>query len=365
MSGAKKFSELSWFLIILPFLVAYFPVLRTLQSSDPVTYMIPNALLFTGLKELAYQQWDKYLKVNEDVIYEPSPVPVIQSKDFSFEALRRATHNFRYPAVVKGLFLGTPALEKWLDPHYIGSKLAQMGDFKIPVVLSADYGTLQDKRDLVPVAKAFYDVLSNKSSKMYLFFPLSSRVNASDSKVGSAERLKEAVNHLVREDLDLDRIWPGFGTSKHKNYFGSQLIAGQGTNNTEATTGSGWHCAMGNNWFVQVAGRKLWYFLDPPHSSKMHPTRGGLVHMVTGIFGMEKYHRYLPLRVATLEAGDLLYNPDWEWHTIKNYEGLSIGVPLREVNITYAFRNNFQYSAITSINKIAELLGIDVGGYSG
>jgi hypothetical protein len=85
--------------------------------------------------------------------------------------------------------------------------------------------------------------------------------------------------------------------------------------------------------------------------------------MMTGIVDMEKYHNHLPLRYADLQSGDLLYNPDWEWHTIKNYEGLAIGIPMREVNISYSFKNNFHYSSIVAINKIMDAVGVDIGGY--
>jgi hypothetical protein len=57
----------------------------------------------------------------------------------------------------------------------------------------------------------------------------------------------------VKEDLEIDkRIWNGFGTKAHSTFFGSQFVIGQGTNDTDATTGTGWHCAFGNNWFAQV-----------------------------------------------------------------------------------------------------------------
>jgi hypothetical protein len=95
----------------------------------------------------------------------------------------------------------------------------------------------------------------------------------------------------------------------------------------------------------------------------MYPLRGGRVNMMTGNFNMGELQKYLPLRYADLEAGDLLYNPDWEWHTIKNYEGLSIGVPIREVNFTLSMQNNLQYSAIILINKFLEKYNLDIGGY--
>lgn len=110
-------------------------------------------------------------------------------------------------------------------------------------------------------------------------------------------------------------------------------------------------------------GTKRWYFMDPKYSSQMHPLRGGKVNMMTGTRLMHEYQQHIPLRYADIRAGDLLYNPDWEWHTIQNYAGLSIGVPIREVNISLSLQNNLQYTGIILVNKILEKFGLDIGGY--
>lgn len=60
------------------------------------------------------------------------------------------------------------------------------------------------------------------------------------------------------------------------------------------------------------------------------------VNMMTGTPKMSEKTPYLPVEYADLNPGDMLYNPDWQWHTIRNYEGLSIGVPIREVRF-YCF----------------------------
>eukprot|EP00595_Chromulina_sp_UTEXLB2642_P000239 CAMPEP_0196762986 /NCGR_PEP_ID=MMETSP1095-20130614/3169_1 /TAXON_ID=96789 ORGANISM="Chromulina nebulosa, Strain UTEXLB2642" /NCGR_SAMPLE_ID=MMETSP1095 /ASSEMBLY_ACC=CAM_ASM_000446 /LENGTH=219 /DNA_ID=CAMNT_0042115205 /DNA_START=428 /DNA_END=1087 /DNA_ORIENTATION=+ len=212
--------------------------------------------------------------------------------------------------------------------------------------------------------ESYNEIIANEDSKMYLFFPVKSRFNFNGSDAGSLDQLQDAVNDVVLEDLQIDKlIWNGFGTKKHSTYFGSQLIIGRGSNDSTETTGTGWHCAAGNNWFVQVAGRKRWYFMDTQYSALMYPLRGGKVNMMTGNAAMGKLHDHLPLRYVDLEAGDLLYNPDWEWHTITNYEGLSIGVPIREVNLTLSFRNNFLYTSVVLVNKVTSALGYDIGGY--
>ena len=64
----------------------------------------------------------------------------------------------RYPAVVRGLFLDTPAGQKWAVPGYLSSKI---GDFSIPVVRNAEYGTLQNDRAVL----TFREVTNNNKIK--------------------------------------------------------------------------------------------------------------------------------------------------------------------------------------------------------
>mmetsp|Transcript_1477 Transcript_1477/g.2426 ORF Transcript_1477/g.2426 Transcript_1477/m.2426 type:complete len:359 (+) Transcript_1477:42-1118(+) len=350
------------FYFVLPLLVSalVFPFLRTFQAGHPFSYMYPNFLLFTSMRKEAKAIWPEVLKFGEEKI-EPTHVPIIEAADYSMEALRKATKNWRSPAIVRGLFSGSPATSKWDQEGYLSSKI---GDFKIPVVRDAVYGTLQNDRAVIPFRDAYSEILSDENSKVYMFFPVKSRFSFNHSDVGSLEELQSRINQVVLEDLEIDtRIWHGFGTDKHANYFGSQLIIGRGSNDTASTTGTGWHCAAGNNWFVQVKGRKRWFFMDPVHSAYMHPLRGGKVNMMTSTLKMSHYQQFLPIEYADISEGDLLYNPDWQWHTIRNYEGLSIGVPIREFNVTLSFANNFQYTTIVAINKILEKFGLDIGGY--
>lgn len=346
---------------LLGLVCALFPVMRTFMVGDPLTYMYPNFLLFTGYREATKQAWKDVLEVSTAVKKHHTHIAEIQAKDYSFDALRLATDNWRHPAVVRGLFADTPAVTKWTQPGYLASKI---GKFIIPVVQNAKYGTLQNDRAEMSFAESYQEILENPDSTKYLFFPVKSRFNFNGSAAGSHEELQAEVNKLTQEDLELSRIWPGFGTPYHKKFIGSQLIFGRGKNTSDATTGTGWHCAGGNNYFIQVAGMKRWYFMDPEYSAVMSPLRGGMVNMMTGNREMSKLHDHIPLRYADIRAGDLLYNPDWEWHTIKNYEGLAIGCPIRELNISLTFRNNFQYTSIILINKLLDQMGgLSIGGY--
>ncbi len=186
--------------------------------------------------------------------------------------------------------------------------------------------------------------------------------------------------------MPLHRIFPSFATKAHTTFKSGQLIIGKSTPEfTNRSIGSDWHCAIGNNWFVQVSGRKYWQFIEPIYSHYLHPLKGGFFNMWTGNPAMNQLEKHLPRRTVTLEPGDLLYNPDWMWHKIISkfirfsltlflscflfadhcidYGGITIGVPLREGNGTIASQNNFYFSSIVLTNKFLSGLGLPLGGY--
>ena len=106
--------------------------------------------------------------------------------------------------------------------------------------------------------------------------------------------------------------------------------------------------------------------MEQKYSALMKPVRGGIVNMQTGTKHTHDYEMFkrFPLQYADTMPGDLLYSPDWYWHTVKNYEGFNIGCPIRELNMSIAFKNNAAYTGAIVMNKIVEkLFGIDIGGY--
>lgn len=359
-NNCKKCSTFKNVMTIVAVLAALFPVYRTYMAGDPLSYMYANALLFTPWRELARETWTKTVQVDYGVKREMQHVAIIEAKDYTLETLKKATDGWRHPAIVRGLFSDSNAVTKWNDADYLPERI---GHFNIPVVNKAVYNTLQNDRSIQPFPDVFREIYGNSSSKKYLFFPVKSRFNFNGSEAGSVEALQDKLNDIALEDLDLSRIWPGFGTKNHASYYGTQIIIGQGSNDKLATTGTGWHCAAGNNWFVQVIGSKRWYFMDQQYSAAMYPLRGGKVNMMTGNPKMSELHEHMNLRYADVYAGDLLYNPDWEWHTIQNYEGLSIGCPIREFNVSLSAQNNLMYTSIVLVNKFLEKFGLDIGGY--
>lgn len=325
-------------------------------ANHPVSFLVPNFLMFTPFRAATLKAWDRVLEYDTSKEVEPVPIPEMNATDFTFDALRQLTHNFRSPAIVRGMFANTAAVEKWPVPGYMAEKV---GNHRVNAIQGAYIDVMDSEREAQAetFAEAYQHILLQENSTKYLFFPDAS----SDSNAEYQQNLVSTVNELVRVDLDLDRLWNGFGL--HSTFQISQIIVGRGRPSPDLRpTGSNWHCAIGNNWFAQVAGSKRWYFLDQKHSPYVKPMRADVNSFFTGAPNMQELQKYLPLQYADLEAGDLLYNPDFMWHTVVNHKpGLTIGVPIREFNLTLAVRNNLQFTAIVAINNLFQLGGVRYG----
>eukprot|EP00549_Striatella_unipunctata_P015993 CAMPEP_0118698934 /NCGR_PEP_ID=MMETSP0800-20121206/15540_1 /TAXON_ID=210618 ORGANISM="Striatella unipunctata, Strain CCMP2910" /NCGR_SAMPLE_ID=MMETSP0800 /ASSEMBLY_ACC=CAM_ASM_000638 /LENGTH=396 /DNA_ID=CAMNT_0006598937 /DNA_START=52 /DNA_END=1242 /DNA_ORIENTATION=+ len=348
-----------YYVLPLIIMLVYVPVRRTLKAGHPLSYIYPNLILFfPGYGLYLSKLWPRVLQYPTEKI-EPVPIPVIQAKDYSMELVQKLSDNFRQPVVVKGLFKDSPASTKWTEPGYLASKI---GEYKVRAInLKKTFPSLQNNRTIMPFKDAMYEILSNRESFLYLFFPIYSRSYKEHNKEDIEPiELVEAVKELVLEDLELDtRIAPGYGTPSDKAYKGAQLLIGRGHKDQKETTGTGWHCSAGSNWFIQVIGTKRWFFLDSKWGVYLSLLRGGTTHFVTGSYDSPKIQDYLPVKYVELEAGDMLYNPDFQLHTILNKEGLSIGVATRDFHLKRSIRNNLQLILIVAMNTFAErILGV-------
>lgn len=130
----KRSNTISTYLILISTAAALIPIYLTFRAGDPLFFIIPNALLFTSFRSLTFSKWSEAIKINTAITRTPAHVPIIFAKDYTFDVLRVATENFRYPAVVRGLFSDTPAAKKWVQPGYLSELL---GDFDIPVIANS------------------------------------------------------------------------------------------------------------------------------------------------------------------------------------------------------------------------------------
>eukprot|EP00968_Pinguiococcus_pyrenoidosus_P008320 scaffold585_cov237-Pinguiococcus_pyrenoidosus.AAC.4 len=293
----------------------------------------------------------------------------MSAEDYSYEKLRRATENWRKPVLVKGLFKGTKGVENWDSPDYLPSR---MGHLTVPVYENASLAV--PKHEMVPLSFGdAFNRIRNGTEPKALFFPVKSRFLFHSNY--STTEVSKHINEVVKDDLDLDRIYEGFGGPYHLAYQTAQFVAAHGSkygplegqekvpiNDGRLTTGTSWHCAMASNWFILVVGKKRWYFMDPKYSLYMQPAINGKVSVQTFRYDMSDILPHLPLQYADVEAGDLLFNPDWYWHRVENYPGFVFAVPIREFVVTRSLANNAMYTLFGGINKFLGLFGGDLGG---
>jgi len=332
---------------------------KTSLAGDPLSYMLPNFMLMTPLHNYVVPVW-KYLdppsRLSEKN-FQHKQVRSMDASEYTFEKLVELTEGFRYPAVVKGLFQNTTALNKWTKQNYLVDKI---GNFDVKVAWRTENETKIFDRNKMSFRKAYSELLTNEEYKGFIFFPFF----ASTKAVVAANPINMAVNSLVQEDLDIDRIWKGFGNyDTHSSLVGHQFsMARAKKGQKKGTTTLDWHCEPGSNWFIQVSGTKEWWFMDPKYSSYMKTNHTGVgIRVLRTSDGdlMRDLHDQLPLETYTLLPGDLLYNPEWEWHTVRRDEGISIAVAMREFNLTNAFKLNAAYTSVIAINHFWKNIGVE------
>lgn len=110
-----------------------------------------------------------------------------------------------------------------------------------------------------------------------------------------------------------------------------QIFVGRGG------TGSPFHHAAVFNMFYQINGTKKWWFIDPYDTYLCYPLAifgkaAGILAVLWPNEGNIKdfpLFQYCPIYSTELQAGDILFNPPWWWHSIKNTSETTVGVASR------------------------------------
>jgi hypothetical protein len=122
----------------------------------------------------------------------------------------------------------------------------------------------------------------------------------------------------------------------------------------DMASGSTLHCAGADNIFLNITGRKEWYFIDPSYTPIMQPAMSKFgsfcVSELQDHVEWEDFYaeftkiypdmKHVPIYKTVLEEGDMLYNPSWWWHRVRNLSPLNIGCATRFVEDRIAFVNS-------------------------
>jgi hypothetical protein len=250
------------------------------------------------------------------------------------------------PVVLKGLGAAWPAIQKW-NPQFFKS---QYGSEQVCVrVKAGGVGAESIYTRDVSMAELIDDVMGG--GEYY------------------ANNLEDVFNsHAeLRSDLLLPQLeeWscanpPKLQPGQRKGWRiprWGQILSTQ-IFISSATGRTGYHCASGGNFFLQVYGRKRWLFVNPRHTAFIYPIiRKDFIYSSSAVdarmtpeeiarAGYPLYN-FVPKYEVVLEPGDVLYSPQWWWHTVDNLSE-SIGVAMRFR--TAVFACNPVYSAMTTVS---------------
>ena len=257
----------------------------------------------------------------------PVEIPTIDANDLTDEKFIELSNNYRDPVLIKGFMKDTDAVIKWNLDYFCNI----IGDFKMNTI------KYTDKLEL----------------KNMSFTDFAKKIDTDDIYINN--------NHTILAEFPqlFDDIKPKFElllkTLKSCNLYSvhiANMFIGY-NNDSKKCTGSSMHCGGSGNFFCMLQGRKHWTLIHPKYSCllKARVAETG-IHAQTlfdmGDIDIDKtpsVFKYLPRYEVVMEPGDVLYNSPWWWHRIRNYDGLSIGMAIRNNKVTKLnLLNNFTFT---------------------
>jgi len=295
---------------------------RKLGATRPVKQYIDSLYRSSEKSLLAH-----YADAPQGRFTDIETVDSISPEDFHKHFLSQAR-----PLVIRGAARDWTCCEKW-TPQFFGDKY---GDDEIVLtsdhIASADIAP-QNRITLREIVASLHDADISKYAR---FVPIL------------------AYHPELFDDLNVDwlakridsrgkvKLW---GEKRAGTSLRSHLFLGREGAKTEV------HCALTNNMFVNVYGRKQWHLISPRYDPLMYSP----VNWGPGLYGTEvtpehldfdrfPMQRYVSGYKFVLEPGDVLFNPPFWWHHVKNITNcISIGIRW------YSFANAMKASRTQNI----------------
>ena len=257
-------------------------------------------------------------------------IETYESKDLSIDSLKRMYTEDIRPVVLRGYAKEYDCVRLW-SPEYFKKNYGQFKIFYTSTekIVNDDGKLLSDFID---------DVVSGSKNRAYI-------ENSSDIFNTFPE---------LHDQLGLDNVAQYLGDYASYHKIAQLFFGGVGT-------GAVYHCANELNCFLNIYGKKKWFFVHPKYSIAMYSTLMNKGYFV-GSFVKHKaskgfleahtplYNR-IPKLTITLEPGDLLINPPWWWHAINNLTPVTISVATRWNILADYIRQSPLYDFIQSLRK--------------
>jgi hypothetical protein len=252
-------------------------------------------------------------------------MPIERRKDLSLKEFNDHYVKKGIPVVLEGAANDWPCVKKWSLEYF----KELHGKDEIVLV---DQGNAEYPYELTTLADVI-DNIRGGGSKYYRFYPL----------------LVRHPEHIE----DFDYKWLRERRSKPIWFDAFQVfIGGEGSY-------TALHNANQSNLFVQVCGEKKWVLYSHYYSTVLDPSpvrnvyRSAPDKTGAGPFNPfqpdynapNELYKYLDGYSVHLKPGDILWNPPFYWHAVKNTTD-SIGVGYRWLSPFYSFKTSFLYMAL-------------------
>jgi hypothetical protein len=313
-----------------------------LAAAAFAVFMRPDDVIFT-ITFLAsahggwvYTQSPTYMKFLKNKVYSmpvvaPVPIPEMDIKDFSREAMLKLSNGMADPIIIRGALKESEAVKQWgldfFEENYGGEKV-------VVREMVEDVVRMQHR--------SFDDFMLMKAKGRNV------SIVASSTMFNRNPLLKSQLMSPIEEYL----VGP-----KGEPIIAHQFFITPG--------GRTWfHCAIGNNVFRQIVGQKRWTIIDPKkYNIHMCP-----VPVITGTSvtpcledtyftadEKEEWITHIPRQSALLNPGDILINAGWWWHDVQSIGDSNspiVSVAGRIKNLGATFAN----SPVLTTNAVAAKL---------
>lgn len=245
------------------------------------------------------------------------PVEAIDKENFTSESFRNWKHNINAPLVVRGYLNDAPIRELTREDNLIDN----FGHVEVHCANSKiDKKSSNAGQNIQLLKTTLKEYLSSDDYENYYLNNFQGLINQRDF-------------YRLCKGIDLERTQDNACAL-------NQWFIKRGLHSRSSL-----HCANFENIFLNVQGRKEWHFIHPSYTPVLQTTlsKFGVFAVSEAIKPSEKeefyplmkerfdFFKHIPVYKVILEPGDILYNPPWWWHDVRNVTSFTMGCASRWV----------------------------------
>ncbi len=289
-------------------------------DENKFTFSIGTVLMAISQKMLLSFCRNRMREYEQDI-----PIKTIQPEEATTDYMKNIIKQ-RVPILIKGGASHWPAMSEFslemLEEKY--------GEVDVPAHAEPNE-KIPDNGKPVPL-KNFYQMETVKFKDVV--------ASVKNNGVYSVKAIEDILHldgeNLLKNVCDIDYIQKLAGMPDHTQLSDQEKPYGKVTSNqiniqTERSH-TPWHCEVGTNFFVGIAGKKLWRLAPPEFSIGMYPfIKKSAVFHISRVDGRESnqitekrgfpLYKFVPKFSVVVEKGDILLFPNYWWHTVSNLPG--------------------------------------------